>query len=189
MWLAKNKTDLIIEVWEKLDCEDVGAAELEAIETVLADQYGGAAVDSPMRLARLLADEGAELRHSEIMALHLKRSAKRPYDAALTNILKLDDLDAALASFRKLENLRRKYESDGDREGLRLIREAAIRGKTQAVEIAGRASTATAKRDVCSEAAQWLTVWLQTPEMFESWLELRRKSSQFIEKFSSRNED
>jgi len=33
MWLSRNKNDLIIEVWEKLDCENVGAAEIEAIET------------------------------------------------------------------------------------------------------------------------------------------------------------
>ena len=32
MWQSRTKIDLIIEVWEKLDCESVGAAEIEAIE-------------------------------------------------------------------------------------------------------------------------------------------------------------
>ena len=40
MWQSKTKNDLIIEVWEKLDCESVGAIEIEAIETVVREKYG-----------------------------------------------------------------------------------------------------------------------------------------------------
>src|SRR5438445_6034368 len=116
MWHARTKNDLIIEVWEKLDCENVGAAEIEAIETVVADQYGQAAVDSPMVIARLLADEGAQLRHSEIMRLYVERTSDRPYDAALRNVLKIDGLKTAAASIRNLENLRQKYSRDNDKE-------------------------------------------------------------------------
>ena len=68
-WQAKNKRDLIIEVWEKLDCESIGAEEIRSVEEVVRDVYGHSAVESPMLIARLLADEGAELRHSEIMNL------------------------------------------------------------------------------------------------------------------------
>ena len=49
MWQAKNKRDLMIEVWEKLDCESVGSVEIEAIEEVVRDVYGESAVESPMR--------------------------------------------------------------------------------------------------------------------------------------------
>src|SRR5258708_29379327 len=136
MWQARTKNDLIIEVWEKLDCENVGAAEIEAIETVVADQYGRSAVDSPMVIARLLADEGAQLRHSEIMKLYLARASDQPYDAALRNILKINDLKAPAASIRNLENLRRKYKSENDKEGQRLVRETALRGKQLAMELA-----------------------------------------------------
>ncbi|MBP6213648.1 MAG: hypothetical protein KA447_11435, partial [Pyrinomonadaceae bacterium] len=92
MWQARTKTDLIIEVWEKLDCENVGAAEIEAIETVIVAEYGEQARDSPMVIARLLADEGAELRHSEIMMLFVERQSDRPYDSSFRNILRLSDL-------------------------------------------------------------------------------------------------
>lgn len=182
MWISRNKTDLIIEVWEKLDCENVGALELEAIETVVADQYGEAAVDSPMMLARHLADEGAELRHSEIMELHLKRAADRPYDAALRNILRLEDLGSALASIRNLENLRQKYKTANDREGQRLVRQTAITGKDMTMKTAVGGPDATG-RDMQNEIAEWLTVWLQTPELFENWLVLRRQSRDFVDRF------
>jgi hypothetical protein len=183
MWHARTKNDLIIEVWEKLDCENVGAAEIEAIETVVADQYGQAAVDSPMVLARLLADEGAQLRHSEIMKLYLERASDRPYDPALRNILKIDDPKSALVSIRNLENLRRKYKSEGDKEGLRLVRETALRGKQVAAEMTERKSLDPITRQMGAEIAQWFTIWIQTPEVFESWVELRRRSREFMENF------
>jgi hypothetical protein len=183
MWKARTKNDLIIEVWEKLDCENVGASEIEAIETVVADEYGKAAVDSPMIIARLLADEGAELRHSEIMKLYVDRASKRPYDAALRNVLRLDDLRSTLGSIRDLENLRRKYAADGDKHGLRYVRETGIRGKNDALERAKAADAVT--KQVQTEIADWLTIWLQTPEIFETWAAMRQRSRDFIDKFGN----
>ncbi len=185
MWQARTKNDLIIEVWEKLDCENVGAAEIEAIEAVVADHYGQSAVDSPMIVARLLANEGAELRHSEIMNLYIDRATDRPYDAALWNVIKIDDLKSALGSIHNLENLRLKYISDNDKEGLRYVRETAIRGKQTAAQIAERKITEAATRQINIEIAQWFTIWLQTPEVFENWVALRQRSPDFIEKFEN----
>jgi len=183
MLQSRTKNDLIIEVWQKLDCENVGAAEIEAICTVVADRYGAAALDSPMVVARLLADEGADLRHSEIMALYVERASNRPYDAALRNILNIDDLKTTAGSIRKLENLRRKYTDENDKEGLRLIRETAIDGKRNASEIAERPQTESVAKLTNAEIAEWLTIWLQTPQIFESWLELRLRSHDFLKSF------
>lgn len=185
MWKARTKDDLIIEVWEKLDCENVGAVEIQAIETVVADQYGDSAVDSPMVIARLLADEGAELRHPEIMKLYVERASDRPYDGALRNIVRIGDLKSALASIRNLENLRRKYAKSNDKPGLRLVRETAIRGKQTAAETAERKDLDETTQFVNAEIAQWFTVWLQTPQVFESWVVLRQRSPDFMERFVS----
>jgi hypothetical protein len=168
MWQAKNKRDLAIEVWEKLDCESIGATEIRAIEEVIRDVYGASAVESPMLIARLLADEGAELRHSEIMELFVERFEAKPYSAEFRNILKLGSLSSALASIRRLENLRKKFAADKDKEGLREIRERSIAAKKELKKTPEEA-----------EIAQWLTVWLQTPEAFESWLSLRKRSKEF----------
>lgn len=185
MWKACTKDDLIIEVWEKLDCENVGAVEIQAIETVVAEQYGESAIDSPMVIARLLADEGAELRHSEIMALYVERSSDRPYDGAFRNIVRIDDLKSTLASIRNMENLRRKYVQENDKQGLRLVRETAQRAKQTAAEAAKKKNLDEMTRLVNTEISQWLTVWLQTPEVFESWAALRRRTPDFVGKFSS----
>ena len=182
-WNALNKTDLIIEVWEKLDCESVGATEIEAIEVVVEDKYGQGAIDPPMITARLLADEGAHLRHAELMSLHVSRASKRPYDAAFRAALKFDNLRTTLASLRDLENLRQKLDRDNDRYGLRSMRDAVVTAKAAAMAAADRPSLDAITRDVQGEISEWLRVWLQTPDVFDSWVMLRRRSPGFKEKF------
>jgi hypothetical protein len=185
MWQSRTKTDLMIEVWEKLDCENVGAMEIEAIEIAVEEHFGKGAVDSPMIIARLLADEGAELRHSEIMELFVKRHAKSPYDAMFYNILKMADLAQTAGTIRNLENLRKKLHSENDKEGLRLLKEISIRGKTRAQEMAVDPRLAEAARAENAEIAAWLTLWLQSPELFENWVALRQNSADFKEKFGA----
>ncbi len=183
MWNSRTKNDLIIEVWEKLDCESVGAKEIEAIETVVRDRFGTSAVDSPMILARILADEGAQLRHAEIMQLDVARRTESPYDAMFRNILKFSDFKQTLNSIRQLENLRRKFTNEKDKEGLRLVRETALKGKIRAQMIAGNLKIDQKKRAEKAEIVEWFTLWMQSPEVFENWIQLRQSSKDFKEKF------
>jgi hypothetical protein len=185
MFESRNKTDLIIEVWEKLDCESVGAGELLAIEQAVIGRFGKTAVDSPMVVARLLADEGAILRHSEIMELYVARHSDRPYDAVFRNILNISDLDSTLASIRKLENLRRKFEVEGDKEGLRLLREKSQEGRKEALALAKSKKLPPDERRTNAEIAEWLTLWMQSPDMFDAWVNLRRSSADFKKSFTS----
>lgn len=183
MWQSRSKEDLIIEVWEKLDCESVGAAEIAAIEEVLLDRFGKSAVDSPMVLARRLADEGAELRHSEIMQLYVERRSDQPYEAAFRNILDISDFKSLLNSIRNLENLRHKFSADGDKEGLRLVREKALEGREKALSLAESKKADAAERARNAETVEWLTLWLKSPGTFEIWVKLRQASADFQKKF------
>lgn len=182
---------MIIEVWEALDCESVGAKELLAIEEAVRERFGQSAVDSPMKMARLLADEGAELRHAEIMELDVARRLESPYDAMFRNILKFSDFRQTLISIRQLENLRRKFLKENDKEGLRLVRETALRGQSRARMIAGNEKVDEQKRAEKAEIAEWFTIWLQSPEIFENWVGLRQNSKDFKERFTEpqRRED
>jgi len=186
MWNARTKNELIIEVWEKLDCESIGEREIEAIETVVSEKLGSSAVESPMIIARLLADEGAELRHAEIMELDVKRRLESPYDAMFRNVLKFSDFKQTLRSLRRLENLRKKFVAEDDREGLRLMREIALKGKQRAQMISKNEKVATDKRAQKAEIAEWFTIWLQSPEVFENWVVLRQNSTDFTKRFEER---
>jgi hypothetical protein len=183
-WKSRTKRDLMIEVWEALDCESVGAIELEAIEQAVREKFGEGAVESHASVARLLADEGAELRHAEVLELDVQQRSADPYDAMFRNVLKFADFKQAAGSLRNLENLRKKFARDSDRTGLRRVRETALKGKQRAQMIAGNKNVDAKKRAEKAEIAEWFTIWLQQPEIFETWVELRRQSKEFRERFS-----
>ncbi len=51
-WQSRTKHDLMIEVWEHLDCETVGASELEAIAVAVRERFGEGAQESPASFLR-----------------------------------------------------------------------------------------------------------------------------------------
>jgi hypothetical protein len=144
--------------------------------------HGPEAVDSPMVMARVLADEGAYLRHSEILALYVNRAERERSPSPFQGAFDLTDLSSALASIERLETLRSRLLRDNDRHALRALRDAAIRFKDQAAAQA-ELEPANAEGRIRAEIADWLRVWLQTPEVFKGWVELRRRSKDFRDKF------
>ena len=182
-WKSRTKRDLMIEVWEKLDCETVGAKELEAIEEALRGRFGEGALESPASIARMLADEGAELRHAEVLEIDARWRAEDPYEVMFRNVLKFSDFTQAANSIKRLDNLRKQFERKKDQTGLRRVRETVLKGKKRAEMIARNPKVDERKRAEKAEIAQWFTVWLQAPEIFEDWLHLRQRSTDFRKGF------
>ncbi|MDH3530691.1 MAG: hypothetical protein OEQ28_14100, partial [Acidobacteriota bacterium] len=135
MWNSKSKHDLIIEVWEKLDCESVGRIEIEAIETVVDENYGLSPAESPMRIARLLADEGAQLRHSEILELDVERRTASADLPDRSRPLDVSNLSAAYESIGLLETLRSRFREAGNKDGIRTLRKRAITARDRCLNI------------------------------------------------------
>jgi hypothetical protein len=184
-WKSRTKRDLMIEVWEELDCESVGARELEVVLEAVRERFGDGALESPAATARLLADEGAELRHAEVLDMDARWRTQDAYEPMFRNIVKFSNFDEAAATIRRLENLRKQFARNGDREGMRRVLAAALKGKGRALMISRNAKVIERKREEKAEMAEWFTVWLNQPEIFEDWLALRRRSKEFRERFES----
>src|SRR4030095_12251592 len=120
-WSARNKRDLIIEVWEYLACESVGASELEQIQQALTEKFGAGALTSPASIARTVADEGAVLRHPEVFECDLKW---RRQNLAQSSFPQLDfsNLDSAFESLIRIEELRLELRSNDDSKALEKLR-------------------------------------------------------------------
>jgi hypothetical protein len=177
-WQARTKQDLIVEVWEHLDCESVGADELEQIQREIGDQFGRGAIESPAAIARTLADEGAVLRHPEILICDTRWRESR---VAEQDHLDFSTLQTAQESIQKLELARQKEEGSG--QDAQKITEMALQIKKQ-VQLRARSKIVDGReRMLAKEIAQWLTVWLTQPDLFEDWLSLRLRSPEFVEKF------
>jgi hypothetical protein len=183
-WKARTKHELMIEVWEALDCETVGAKELVAISEEVKKRFGEGAVESPVAIARLLADEGAELRHAEVLDLHVQWLTRDPYDAMFRNVLKFGNFHQAENSIKNLETLRKKFLSENDKKGLLRVIETAQKGKRRAEMISRNKKVDEQKREEKAEIAEWFTIWLKQPDVFFSWLQVRKRSKGFKEKFN-----
>ncbi len=178
-WYARTRHDLIIEVWEALDCESVGAHELNEIQKVTTDKFGAASVDSPASIARIVADEGAVLRHPEVLNLDTEWRERKLSELVSPDELDFSGLAEATSSIEKLDGLRRKFQSNNEQQQLARLLEMTLRLKQDALMVARSKTVERKKRLEAKEIAQWLTIWLQTPDVFGDWLSLRQRSPEF----------
>jgi hypothetical protein len=188
--MGPNRRDLIVSEWRRLGTVSIGTAELNRIQQAIGEVFGQHAIESPATIARELAHEGAELRHPEIIECDAHwREAK------INNRLKTFDkvnalqaaeplrLKQAESLIEQLEQLRDQFEQTGDDQTAEL-RALAVDARRAALSRAKDASLQIAVRHEQSEIAEWLMVWLETPNLFLQWLELRKSSPAFKERFS-----
>ena len=169
------KKQLIIELWRETGKQTAGASELELLQQGLLARFGAGGSESPASIARTLADQGVKLRHPEILAADQRWRQARMTALFSPEDLNVGTLEAATALIQKIEHLRR--ESGGDGAMLEHLRQSVRRMK-------GELELVT-NQSLPQELCQWLTVWLQNPQIFEEWLALRRATDEFQERFES----
>jgi hypothetical protein len=136
-----------------------------------------------------LADEGAELRHPEVLecdAIWREAEIGKSGVNEAGELFDLEDkwnLKKAAVWIRKLERLRKKFAGDSDGKEIKTLENRAREAKRIAQVLAAHHTLSSKQRIEAAEIAEWLTIWLQTPQLFKTWLELRRKSPEFLAKF------
>ena len=184
-WNARTRQDLIIEVWEALDCESVGARELEQIQHALREKFGEGALESPASIARTVADEGAVLRHFEVFACDVKWRKQNLVKWSFRDVLDFSDLSSAFESVVKLEEKRLQLQADKEAKGLKELRHIVAAARRDLLLRAGSKIIDDGAREQLQEISQWLAIWLQSAELFSDWLDLRRRSLDYRKRFSA----
>ena len=156
-----TKYQIIVDIWERMEKEVVGAPELELIQQALAVRFG--AIVGLASIARTLADHGVRLGHPDVLMADVKwrvlLSLFTPED------LKLGSLEAATALIEKIEALRQNFEND--KPMMEHLRESVQHSKVNWTCWLMREA---GDRILSQEVAQWLTIWLQTPQIFQDGL-------------------
>ena len=166
-----TREQLILETWSRIGTDVVGAAELSLIQDALIQRFGSES--SPASIARVLADHGARLGHPEILQADTRWRESQHFFTP--DDLSFDSITAAFAFIEKLQQAQ-------DQPALR----QAVQQIKYELEYLATSSKAPAnRRAVAHEASQWLTVWLQNPQIFTEWLELRRSTNEFRELFGT----
>lgn len=183
-WQARTRTELMIEVWEALDCESVGEQELIAIQAALSETLGAGAVVSPAAIARELADEGAVLRHPEVLLCDTKWREQQAAQLKADGDIDFSNLVAAKASLLKIDKLRREAEAESNKRALQRLRALVVGAGEEARLVARSRVMPDHERVVAKEIMEWVKVWLQQPELFADWLSLRQRSPEYRKEFS-----
>lgn len=186
-----NKRELVISIWRRLGEPQVGELALRKIQSAMSEAFGHEGVLSPAAIARILADEDAELRHPEIIELdaswresQLEREGEKLRTLSAWSPEDQLRLKQAESLIKKLEKLRARFERAGDDETLRQIRTLAISARQAARSRSESKVLAEAERVEQLEIAEWFGIWLQTPNLFTQWLELRKSSPDFRKRFA-----
>jgi len=166
--MNRTRELLIIDAWKPLDKEVVGASELELIREIIVNRFGTDA--SPASIARALADHGVRLGHPEILQADARWRESNLFFTP--EDLTLDTLEGATALMDKIESLRRQLEMPRVEELYHQVRQ--LKSELELVPTW-----------LGQELAQWLTIWLQNPQIFGEWLDLRRATAEFRERFES----
>lgn len=169
------KEQLIIDVWDELAKESVGAAELDEIQQVLIERLGNQGRESPAAIARALADQGVRLRHPEVLDADVRWRERELFSLFSPEELNFTTIEAALAWVEKLGALPQEF--DARKFVLPVKAELELAAKSMRI--------ALPERLIAAEVAHWLTVWLQNPPIFADWLTLRRQSPEFQARFKT----
>jgi len=116
---------------------------------------------------------------------YLDPEMDEPYAGRLEGVLHFGDFAAAEGALRKLDALYREYRSVADRRGTNLVRSLVIKGKQRAESLARNSRVSAEKRREKQEIAAWFRVWLEAPDLFFDWLEMRKQSEEFRSLFAT----
>jgi len=169
MFMA-TRDEFIVEVWDLIEKDVVGAAALGLIQDAIAERFGSEAVPSPAMIARVLADLGATLGHPQILEADARWREQR------------QSFSAAELEFDTLGFVEKLQQADATQAGLRL---SVQQVKTELDVLAASHTISRKRRELAREVAQWLTIWLQNPQIFPEWLALRRSTAEFRQLFGT----
>ena len=169
-----TRRDLIIAAWDRLGRATIGESELREIQRSICGEFSPGANESPAAIARVLADEGAELRHPEVIEFdacwrEAKIESEREKFKGLDDFLagKPLRLKKAEALIKRLEKLRKNSEGAGDQTSLKQVRNMVVNARQVAELLVKDRSLNQTQRAEQAEIAEWLKVWIQTPSLFE----------------------
>ncbi|HVH50125.1 MAG TPA: hypothetical protein VM781_00545 [Candidatus Bathyarchaeia archaeon] len=166
---------------------------LRAAAAIGAEKWTAAEIDQLRR--KLLADHGAEGKTgSDYIAdvlqsagwkvvLTAREEAEDQFEEEFEDLLHFKTLGDAEVSLMRLDELLRRFKAHGENAAAERVMEIARLGKRRAEMIARNHKVEAHKRAEKEEIASWFRIWLENPDAFFDWLDVRKQAPEFREKF------
>jgi hypothetical protein len=172
---------------------------LRAAAAIGAEKWTAAEIDQLRR--KLLADHGAEGKTgSDYIAdvlqsagwkvvLTAQEEAEDQFEEEFEDLLHFKTLGDAEVSLMRLDELLRRFKAHGERAAAERVMEIGRLGKRRAEMIARNHKVEAHKRAEKEEIASWFRIWLENPDAFFDWLDVRKQTPGFREKFPKLEEE
>jgi hypothetical protein len=172
-----SKKDLILELAAHFGVTKFTVAEVEQLRRQMIARLGAAGKTSPEYIAEVLGAAGMRV----IWATDSDTEDK--YEEEFHDLLHFSNLEEAEICVMRLDELLRKFRADGEKAAAERVLDVARLGRRRAEMIARNQRVDPLKRAEKEEILQWFKVWLETPDAFFDWLELRKQSPDFRARF------
>jgi hypothetical protein len=173
----RTKKDLILEVAREIGAQRFTPAEIDQLRRRLIAEYGEEAKTGNDYIADVLKNAGIKV------ALSLQEEAEEQYEEEFEDLLHFKTLEDAEVSIMRLDELMRKFQEHGEHAAVERVLNVARLGKRRAEMIARNPKVEKLKRAEKEEIANWFRIWLETPDVFFDWLDVRKQSAEFRAQF------
>jgi hypothetical protein len=176
-----SRKRLILDCRERPHLESASLRDLRRIQNELREQLAPTKAPSLSYIAAVLREAGTRVDYDDRYGDPV---IPERYRSRLEDVLHFHDLSAAENSLRALDAAWHDYRAIADREGAELARKLALRGRQRAESLAANPRVDLRKREEKREIAQWFAVWLENPDLFFDWLDLRKRADDFRYRFT-----
>ena len=175
---SASKKELILETARALEKQRFTPAEIEQIRRRLIAHLGPAQGKTlPDYIVSVLKDAGLRVVWST------QSDAEDQYEEEFDDLLHFSTFTEAEMCLVRLDELLRKFMVEAQGHPAERVREIARLGRRRAEMIAHNHKVEPQKRGQKEEIARWFGIWLETPDAFFDWLEVRKQSPDFQKKF------
>lgn len=173
----KTKKVLILETAREINAQKWTPAEIDQLRRRLLAEHGEAGKTATEYIADVLKDAGHKV------LLSLQEEAEEQYEEEFEDLLHFKTLEDAEVSIMRLDELMRKFRAHGEKAAVERVLEIARLGKRRAEMISHNHKVEPQKRAEKLEIANWFRIWLENPDAFFDWLDVRKQSPEFVAKF------
>jgi hypothetical protein len=175
----ETKKQAILEVAAEMGVERFTSAEIEQLRRRLLAQFGSSGKTSAEYIEQVLQQAGRRV------ILSTEADTEGLYEEEFKDLLHFSTLEEAEMCLIRLDELLRKFRAENQRAAAERVLEVARLGRRRAGMIARNSRVDAHKRDEKQEIVQWFRIWLETPDAFFDWLDVRKQSPEFLQRFGN----
>jgi hypothetical protein len=175
--VLQTKKAMILRAAAAIGAEKWTPAEIEQLRRKLLADHGAEGKTGSDYIADVLQSAGWKV------VLTQQEEAEDQFEEEFEDLLHFRTLSDAEVSLMRLDELLRRFRAHDEKAAAERVLQIARLGKRRAEMIARNHKVEARKREEKEEIANWFRIWLENPDAFFDWVEVRKQSPDFRAKF------